>query len=136
MVCGGNKAQYCGAGNRLNAYFSNDTAKISADPSSPATVNGYNFYGCVVDNPKMLQYKSTATDMTVEKCMGLAQASGYTYAGLEYGSECWMGSKLLSALTNATAASQCSMTCAGNAAQLCGASNRLSLYSSVAITSK
>lgn len=59
--------------------------------------------------------------------MSLAAAGGYTYAGLEYGQECWMGNTLLSPLVNATA-SACNMVCMGNVGEICGAGSVLSLY--------
>jgi hypothetical protein len=129
FLCPGNNLEYCGAGNRLNTYLSLDSAKISADPASPATVGNYTFSNCVVDSPRMLINEIAASDsMTVETCVGLAQAGGYAWAGLEYGRECWVGNSLLSPISVA-AATDCNMACKGSGKELCGGSSRMSLYS-------
>jgi hypothetical protein len=128
MTCSGNAGEFCGAGNRLNTYFSSDSSKASTDPSSPAVVGNYNYTGCIVDSPRMLSTLLAAEDsMTVEICLNLAQSSGYLHAGLEYARECWAGNSYLSTFTSA-ATTDCSMPCLGNAAELCGGSSRLSLY--------
>jgi hypothetical protein len=128
MVCTGDPGEYCGAGNRLNAYFSSDSSKVSSDPSTPAVVGNYSYLECVVDNPRMLPTLLAAADsMSVETCLGLAQSGGYTYAGLEYGRECWVGNTFLNPLTVA-ASTDCNMPCLGSKGELCGGSSRLSMY--------
>jgi hypothetical protein len=128
MVCVGNKGSYCGAGNRLNVYFSSDGSKVEHDPVSPQSVGAYKFYNCVVDSPRLLATKAaTSKDMTVEMCVDLADQGGFNYAGLEYGQECWMGNDLKATLANATAGA-CSTVCGGNVGEICGAGSRLSLY--------
>jgi hypothetical protein len=128
MTCSGNAGEFCGAGNRLNTYFSSDSSKLSAAPASPAVVGSYNYLECVVDSPRLLPKLLVAADtMTVETCLGLAQSSGYLYAGLEYSRECWVGNALLSPLTVASP-TDCNMPCMGALGELCGGSSRLSLY--------
>jgi hypothetical protein len=131
MVCSGNPSEYCGAGNRLNTYFSSDTTKIAANPASPTQVGNYSFYNCVVDSPRVLRNQIGASDsMTVETCLGLAQTGGYLWAGLEYGRECWAGNTFLSPITVAST-TDCNMACKGNGGELCGGNNRLSMYTSI-----
>jgi hypothetical protein len=128
MLCAGDETTFCGAGGRLNVYYSANESKVDNDPISPQTVGNYKFYNCVNDSPRLLALKvSTSKDMNVKSCMNLANAGNYRYAGLQYGSECWVGSELRSALVNATAGA-CNMVCGGNAGEICGAGSRLSLY--------
>lgn len=64
-------------------------------------------------------------EMTVEKC--LARASGYAYAGVEFGEECWYGNALSGGYSEPISA--CNMPCAGAPnAQLCGSGDRMLLY--------
>ncbi|KAL8699377.1 MAG: hypothetical protein Q9201_006035 [Fulgogasparrea decipioides] len=52
----------------------------------------------------------------------------YNYAGIEYGRECWCGDALAPSSAQATAESQCNKKCPGDATEICGAGNRLTLY--------
>ncbi|KAI4603909.1 hypothetical protein KJ359_000030 [Pestalotiopsis sp. 9143b] len=52
---------------------------------------------------------------------------GYPFSGTEYGDECYCGEKVDEAATKADDA-ECSMACAGDATQPCGAGNRLSVF--------
>lgn len=68
--------------------------------------------------------------MSVEFCLAAAEAGGYQYAGLEYGQECWMGNALagLDKGNKVVGEGDCSMTCVGNRAELCGAGNRVNVW--------
>lgn len=63
--------------------------------------------------------------MTLAACQ--AYCSAYTYFGVEYARECYCGNSFGTGST-LVADSDCSMTCAGEAAEFCGAGNRLSVY--------
>lgn len=69
------------------------------------------------------------TDMTVENCISYCGGKDFIYAGLEYYQECYCGNYILNGGAETTA-SDCSFTCTGNSAEICGAGNRLSMYSS------
>ncbi|KAF2426203.1 WSC-domain-containing protein [Tothia fuscella] len=127
-LCVGDKSEYCGATNKLNAYFSSDPDKVSKDPASPSQVGVYTYMGCIMDSPRLLSNKILASDsMSIETCIDLADAAGYQYAGLEYGRECWVGNSLLNP-TSSAPASACNIPCKGSVGELCGAASRLSLY--------
>lgn len=64
--------------------------------------------------------------MTVEACMSIA--AGYTYAGIEYGRECWYDYVLNAGAVNETDFSNCNMLCAGTSLEYCGGPNHLILY--------
>ena len=73
-------------------------------------------------------YTST-TDMTVESCISFCDGKGYIYAGLEWYQECYCGDNIINGGA-ITTASDCSFPCTGDATEVCGAGNRLSMYSS------
>jgi hypothetical protein len=72
----------------------------------------------------------TSPAMTPSSCRSRCAANGKSYAGVQYGSECWCGN------TNPANASppyalktgECTMPCSGNAAVACGGSWRNSVY--------
>jgi iron transport multicopper oxidase len=69
--------------------------------------------------------------MTIETCASVC--ADYNYFGLEYGQECWCGNTIRS-VGQPTAASECNFPCAGNAAQICGAGDRINIYSFGTVT--
>ena len=95
------------------------------------TSQGYKYVGCATDgSTRTLSGAYEANNnMTVEGCVEFCKASGYTYAGLEYASQCFCGNDMPAA--DAPVYGQtgnCVMPCAGNSTQICGGPNALSLY--------
>jgi hypothetical protein len=117
MACSGNAGETCGGPNRLNVY---------------AAGGEWVQLGCYTDQPysRTLAYTATITgDLTVEKCLSACSAAGYPYSGVEYGDECHCGSSFDNGGGPASDGSAgCSFTCAGNSSEICGGSQRLSLY--------
>ncbi|KAM7203183.1 WSC domain containing protein, partial [Naviculisporaceae sp. PSN 640] len=107
---------------------------VSASPLTrlvqrdPAIIPGYEFTGCYTEAQHGRALTGSAffdDQLTAEKCA--TACSGYKYFGLEYGRECYCGNTLNQGSVE-TAAAECSFSCPGNAAQTCGAGNRLTLY--------
>ena len=101
---------------------------IQAVPSpSTKRVTPFTSNGCYVDNAnnqRALTGISYADNgMTVESCG--AYCAKYQYFGVEYGRECYCGNSLTAQTANSA---DCSFPCAGNSAELCGAGNRLNVY--------
>lgn len=63
---------------------------------------------------------------TIEKCMNTCLTNGYTYAGLEWGIECWCGNNFDS--SEATLQGSCVQPCAGDSTEMCGNAGVLSVY--------
>ncbi|KAM7204344.1 putative fungistatic metabolite [Rhypophila sp. PSN 637] len=120
------------------------TTSTSTSSSAAATgtlarkpvVGAYTLVGCQTEatGARALSANSYAADtMTLESCATFC--SGYTYFGTEYGRECYCGNTLNAGSVPATQ-SDCSMVCAGNPFEYCGAGNRLELYKlTVAVSS-
>ena len=67
--------------------------------------------------------------MTIESCQSFCSTTGnndFNLVGLEYGQECYCGSGLQNYA--AVGKQGCSEPCAGNASEICGNANLLSLY--------
>jgi hypothetical protein len=66
--------------------------------------------------------------MTIEICANFCIVQqGQQLFSVEYGGECYCGDAL-NAGSVSTVSSDCNMPCGGNAAELCGAGNRLNVY--------
>ncbi|KAK6086342.1 copper radical oxidase [Seiridium cupressi] len=122
MTCKGNSSEICGDGGKLSLYINKDYVAPSV-----ATISGWAYQGCHTEGSgeRLLQEKSSTDDnMTPQKCADAC--SGYRYAGIEYGRECWCGDTLHGGTYAAD--SDCSFLCPGDQHSFCGAGNRLTLY--------
>ncbi|OAG27282.1 WSC domain-containing protein [Thermodesulfatator autotrophicus] len=83
-----------------------------------------NYIGCFKDqgDPYGTQGRDldkkivSASDMSVEKCISICRSSGYRYAGVQYGSQCFCDNDygLFGPANN------CDMKCSGNPNEICG----------------
>ncbi|KND95181.1 putative fungistatic metabolite [Tolypocladium ophioglossoides CBS 100239] len=126
--CSGNKTETCG---------SNKMMSVWQDPTFPkgpndTTINSYESVGCYTDDSKKGRALSwpanlNATTFTTKECLTACEKEGFTFAGTEYGGQCWCGA----VLANDTAKvddKECNMPCKRDAKDICGGRSRLSLY--------
>ncbi|KAH9946755.1 hypothetical protein B0H21DRAFT_388973 [Amylocystis lapponica] len=99
-----------------------------ADSTLPS---GWREIGCYTDNTASRTltgaYYTSTTNMTVESCVDYCNSQSYIYAGVEYAQECYCGNALDNGGSSAIA-SDCNSPCTGNADEICGAGDFLSLY--------
>lgn len=68
--------------------------------------------------------------MTTESCVASCIANGFSIAGAEYGDQCYCGNQIIEGGTQDTGnPTGCNMACGGNAGEICGGPNRMSIYS-------
>ncbi|KAJ7202648.1 glyoxal oxidase N-terminus-domain-containing protein [Mycena pura] len=138
MACKGNAAETCGAGNRLNVFTSGKTPPPK--PSIPAAIGNWKTLGCYSDNVngvRSLPNGMAVTGvMTLEACTSACFAAGYPFSGAEFADECCTlisplrahCGTVINANAGPTPTADCNMDCAGNAQELCGGPNRLTMY--------
>lgn len=79
-------------------------------------------------NSRALYGKATASqDMTELLCVAFCDDAGYSYAGVEYGTECYCGN-VIAVSGKAATETDCDMPCAGNSYELCGGPNRMNVF--------
>lgn len=67
--------------------------------------------------------------MTIETCVDFCTSKGHTYAGMEFGSQCYCDNKLpADRAPIAGMLRNCIMPCAGNSAEKCGGHDAIILY--------
>jgi hypothetical protein len=91
------------------------------------------YLGCVIDNnTRDMPYKAVSTGATVPTCRD-ACALNSTYAGLQYGEECWCGNSF--GTYGGAPESDCDMVCSGTTSRaptdICGSNWRNSVWRSV-----
>jgi hypothetical protein len=74
-----------------------------------------------------VQDQVNASALTVENCLSACKIGGYSFAGVEFGQECYCG-VVVGNGTLPVDASQCNMPCTGNTTEICGGRSTLSLY--------
>jgi len=128
-------ANTCGGANRLTVW--NNTAIRPAGNVARVAGTAYTYQGCYTDlvsrNRRVLTRSSYAgrSGLTAEKCVAFCRSQGQSWAGLEFGSECYCGPRVENGGALAADQASCNVPCAGNALELCGGSARLSAYAAV-----
>ncbi|KAF9737167.1 WSC domain-containing protein [Paraphaeosphaeria minitans] len=97
---------------------------------------GWRYAGCASDSVgnRTLPFYYPTSNLTIEKCIDLCTdpspgGTGFRYAGMEYGRECFCGDQLeAERAPKAGIYGGCRNTCQGNETQTCGGPNALSLY--------
>ncbi|RFU77686.1 wsc domain-containing [Trichoderma arundinaceum] len=140
--CGGDINQVCGGnGDGTESYISvfADSLKSGGDPTDPPPptsgpvvnpgVDGYVSIGCYTEatDARALPNEVDTDKQTVAQCVTACKAGHYTYAGVEYGGECWCGDSFGDGSVSAPI-TECAMTCNDNATEYCGGPNRLNVY--------
>ncbi|KAH0528699.1 hypothetical protein TsFJ059_003525 [Trichoderma semiorbis] len=125
--CGGNSTEACGGPGRLTLY---KTAEITGPSVNPGP-DGWVSKGCYSEGTTgralTFGYGGVANaQMTVAACTSGCKAAGYTFAGVEYGGECYCGKSISNGALPAT--SGCTMTCNGNQTEYCGGPGHLNIY--------
>ncbi|TFK12875.1 RING finger protein B [Platysternon megacephalum] len=87
------------------------------------------YVGCFSDDSREKTLKGAVfydlRKMTVSHCQEACAERAYTYAGLEYGAECYCGNKLPVTIAKQE---ECNNECKGEKGSICGGVNRLSVY--------
>lgn len=119
MSCSGDSSMVCGGMSRLSVY--NYTMQIPT--IIVPSVGTYLSKGCYTEGSSMRAldgFSFTNSTLTAEQCVTTCEGKSFTFAGAEYGSECYCGNSLSSQSTK-VADDQCNMPCAGNKRTYCGA---------------
>lgn len=101
---------------------------------STSLPSGWTYQGCYSDSisNRVLSGASEPNPniVTQEYCIEYCSQTdgGYSFAGVEYGKECYCGHQLASSSAK-EADTDCYMPCAGNSSESCGGPNRLNLFS-------
>nr|XP_006138625.1 WSC domain-containing protein 1 [Pelodiscus sinensis] len=112
--------------------FINDQEPMQAMGSKVMPQTGENkgtYVGCFSDDSREKTLKGAVfydlRKMTVSHCQEACAERAYTYAGLEYGAECYCGNTLPVTIAKQE---ECNNECKGEKGSICGGVNRLSVY--------
>ncbi|KAG9609145.1 WSC-domain-containing protein, partial [Aureobasidium melanogenum] len=118
QTCANSKVATIGA---YEQYFKDVTSSLK-----------WQYVGCGTDNVGSRTFTAASTSsnsMTVESCISFCSGKGYSYAGLEYASQCYCGNSLPSDRAPQTGIlGNCFTPCAGDSTEYCGGGSALSIY--------
>ncbi|KAF2426201.1 WSC-domain-containing protein [Tothia fuscella] len=149
MTCKGNNSEYCGAGNYAQIYQLNgmkptlslsSAAATSSSPISasvsvvsttatPLSLTNYAYMGCYNETHDRRALNAKAgggSTNTLNSCASFCL--GYSYFGVEFGSECYCANEIYVNSIKQSNEVGCSNPCAGNSAQRCGGPDYLNMY--------
>ena len=89
--CTGNSSESCG-GNDIISIYQDPTFK----PVDDSVISDYMPLGCYSEGTSgrslaWRQDQLSSTNLTVEECLFACKDGGYSFAGVEFGSECYCG---------------------------------------------
>lgn len=110
--CTENQRETCGGTNRNSVYL----------------VGEMGYIGCFGDGtPRDLSFtQGSSNTQTIEKCRAACLQNNYTYAGVQFGTQCFCGNSFGSHGKGTD--DDCSQKCAGDSAEICGNAGRNSIY--------
>lgn len=147
MLCNGNFSEYCGGSSRLDVYNYTNSVSTSTSASQTGTSTssvsistptqtgfptGWIYQGCWVDglDGRILNNQQPDNQaLTQQSCVETCATAGYTIAGMEYSVQCFCGDAIYNGGALAANQGDCDMACSGDSAEVCGAGNRLTIYS-------
>jgi hypothetical protein len=131
MPCAGNSTELCGAASLLTMYALNGTIPpIVTEPAIKQVIGSFSYYQCQTEattERALSAFSTSSNSMTLEMC--ISTCAGYTYAGAEYGRECYCGNAFnAGSVVSPGGNADCDMACSGNPLEFCGAATLLSVY--------
>ena len=113
----------------------NDKATFGPGPTNYIDLTQskhWEYVGCGSDNIGDRAFRGQSDgrdDMTVSACIDYCSIGGYSYAGLEYGRECWCTNQLDSRYAPKDGImGSCNYKCSGDVSQTCGGWAAMSIY--------
>jgi len=85
--------------------------------------------GCAVDSSDRIltgYTKDGVKNLTIDDCLSLCEDKGYSFAGVEFGVECYCGHSVPTTITYSDSA--CNVACSGDSTEICGGGWALDLY--------
>ncbi|CEJ95175.1 hypothetical protein VHEMI10672 [[Torrubiella] hemipterigena] len=116
---------------QTSARSTTTTTTAAAKPTILQQVGDFRYAGCLADGATpvlVVDHTSNPSQngMTAEKCVDLALRKGLRYAGVESGSECFLGNTLHG--SDKKPDGDCNKVCAGAPTEYCGQADRLQVY--------
>ncbi|KAH7329732.1 peptidase S8/S53 domain-containing protein [Stachybotrys elegans] len=106
------------------------TTKAPTGPSVVPSIGSFTEIGCFFDSTttRVLQgdEKDDGSGMTVKECVDFAKSGGWKFAGVEFGSQCFVGDQLVD--SQKANDGDCNQACAGDPTEVCGQGNRITIY--------
>ncbi|CAM9730307.1 unnamed protein product, partial [Ectocarpus sp. 13 AM-2016] len=114
MACPGDADEICGGFNAMST-----PAPVDVVGPTDAT-----YLGCFIDSQTGRVFSVTTDSGSMTSAFCASFCSDYAYYGTQYGEECWCGNSGFDEYGEST---DCTMECAGDADEICGGFNAMSV---------
>ncbi|WVQ72136.1 hypothetical protein IAR50_001681 [Cryptococcus sp. DSM 104548] len=114
------------------ALSTTSSTAAAASTSGITVVSGSTYLGCYTNSgisSAVTATKYSTSSMTAKLCVSHCSSLGYTYAGIEYYSECYCGTTAPASTRKNSDNSKCEYACLGDSTQKCGGAGNLGVYS-------
>ncbi|WVQ85831.1 hypothetical protein IAT38_007999 [Cryptococcus sp. DSM 104549] len=127
-ACPGNSTFMCGGTQAMDLYT---MTSATVTPASVKAKKPSGYIGCYKDSGTNLAYANaysySSNSMTVEVCKASCFELGYTFGGVEDGTQCKCGNNY-PASQQMVSSLYCTKACGGNSTQTCGAGGYIEAY--------
>lgn len=126
MGCAGDTSQACGGPGTITVY-ENPSLMPRTNPGNDC----WRSIGCYADSTssrtleRRVSVPGGDANANIDTCTATCTDQGFSYAGLEYGAECWCGNALAD---SASSSMGCDMPCKGDTHSFCGGRDALNIY--------
>ncbi|KAJ5652587.1 WSC domain protein [Penicillium longicatenatum] len=93
-----------------------------------STTLAWGHLGCYTDSTtaRALNTSILVNGNTIETCQSTCSSAGFSYAGMEYGTQCFCGNAIMNNAQSGSAG--CTIPCPANSAENCGGSNAINMF--------
>ncbi|KAL8291225.1 hypothetical protein RB597_005462 [Gaeumannomyces tritici] len=132
--CSGKPDEVCGGNLRLNLYTASGPAySVPGRPMASEVTGAFTRKGCFREpgGGRILSQGWDSNSMTKDVCLYSCAVNGFTYAGIEWGRECWCDNQMNNATPLADEFCQLPLAtrCSGNPGAPCGGDVTIEIFS-------
>ncbi|CAM9199998.1 unnamed protein product [Ectocarpus sp. 12 AP-2014] len=127
MECAGDASDICGGFFAMSVYSTGSEPLETPAPVDVVEPTDPTYLGCFVDSQteRVFPVSTDSGSMTAAFCADFC--ADYAYYGTQFGGECWCGNN--SGYDTLGESTDCSIACSGDADEICGGFNAMSVYS-------
>ena len=118
--------------------YTTQTHTALPSPTKSSLPSGWMYKGCYDDASPighiLTPKQPNDPSLTVQSCVWSCHQLGYSISGLEFSNQCYCSNAIYYGGALSPSDFDCNMTCNGNATEICGGSDKLSVYSNGTLT--
>ncbi|CAM9509059.1 unnamed protein product [Ectocarpus sp. 4 AP-2014] len=127
MECSGDASDICGGFFAMSVYSTGSEPVETPAPVDVVEPTDPTYLGCYVDSQTERVFPVTTASGSMTAAVCASFCADYAYYGTQFGEECFCGNN--SDYDTLGESTLCTMECSGDASEICGGFNAMSIYS-------